>query len=397
MSEFKTIDDLDVAEKRILVRVDLNVPMVNGRVINTTRIDRIVPTLSELSKKGGKVIIISHFGRPEGQVVPGMSLSPVARALSKSCGLHIEFATDTIGNSAKEKINGMKSGEIIMLENLRFDSGEEANDEAFASKLSQFGDAFVSDAFSCSHRAHASTVGLAQLLPSASGRLMQAELESLSNILQNPTLPIAAIVGGAKVSTKMEVLGNLSEKVDLLIIGGGMANTFFLAQGYDVGRSFCERDMVECAYNILVEAKRNGCEVILPIDCVVAKKLEKGAKSQTVGPGLIPYDSMVLDIGNASIANIAAKLKQCKTLVWNGPLGAFEVQPFDRGTNVIADVVVRLTKERKIISVAGGGDTVAALAHASADDSFSYISTAGGAFLDWLEGKKLPGVEVLRK
>lgn len=397
MSEFKTIDDLDVAAKRILLRVDLNVPMQYGEVTDTTRIDRVVPTLIELSKKGAMVIVISHFGRPGGEVVPDMSLSPVARALSQSCGIPIEFATDTIGNSAREKINDLRSGKIIMLENLRFYPEEEANDKAFAAKLSSFGDAYVNDAFSCSHRAHASTEGLAQLLPSAAGRLMQAELNSLSAILENPESPVVAIVGGAKVSTKIEVLGNLSKKVDMLIIGGGMANTFFQARGYAVGKSLCERDMAEHASDVLFDAKKNGCEVILPKDCVVAKDLKEWAEIQNVSLNSIPSDSMVLDIGPASIVDISAKLEKCKTLVWNGPFGAFEFQPFDRGTNAVAKKVASLTKLGKLISIAGGGDTVGALANAGVSDDFSYVSTAGGAFLEWLEGKKLPGIEVLRK
>lgn len=397
MSEFKTIDDLDVAGKRVLVRADLNVPMQNGKVTDTTRIDRAVPTLSELSKKGAKVIVISHFGRPKGQIVPEMSLDPVARALSKSCGLPVAFATDTIGESAKRTIDGLNNGDIVMLENLRFHASEEANDEIFASKLSNLGDAYVSDAFSCSHRAHASIETLAQLLPSAAGRLMQAEVESLSGALENPEPPVAAVVGGAKVSTKMEVLGNLSKKVNVLIIAGGMANTFLFAQGYDVGKSICEKDMTELAHKILADAEESGCEVVLPLDCVVAREFKEGAVSQTVNLDAIPLEAMMLDVGSASIANITAKLENCKTLVWNGPFGAFEIQPFDKGTNAVAAEVARLTRAGKLISVAGGGDTVAALAQAGVSEYFSYISTAGGAFLEWMEGKKLPGVEVLRK
>lgn len=397
MSEFKTIDDLDVAGKRVLVRVDLNVPIQGGKITDTTRIDRAVPTLRELSKKGAKVIVISHFGRPKGQIVPEMSLGPVARALSKSCGLPVAFATDTIGESAKEAIDDLNNGDIVMLENLRFYANEEANDKTFALKLSNLGDAYVSDAFSCSHRAHASIEGLAHLLPSAAGRLMQVEVESLSGALEKPEPPVAAVVGGAKVSTKMEVLGNLSKKVDVLIIAGGMANTFLFAQGYDVGKSLCEKDMAELALKILADAEKSGCEVVLPLDCVVAWEFKKGAVSQTVSPNAIPLNAMMLDVGSASIANITAKLENCKTVVWNGPFGAFEIQPFDKGTNAVAAEVARLTKEGKLISVAGGGDTVAALAQTGVGEDFSYISTAGGAFLDWMEGKKLPGVEVLRK
>ena len=397
MSEFKTIDDLDVAGKRVLVRVDLHVPMQDGKVTDTTRIDRIVPTLNELSNKGAKVIIISHFGRPKGQVVPEMSLAPVAKALSKSCGLPVAFATDTIGESAKETISASSNGDVVMLENLRFHADEEANDKAFAIKLSYLGDAYVSDAFSCSHRAHASTEGLAHLLPSAAGRLMQFEVESLAAALEKPEPPVAAVVGGAKVSTKMEVLGNLSKQVNVLIIGGGMANTFLFAQGHDVGNSLCERDMADLACSILADAEKSGCEIVLPIDCVVARELKEGAPCETVNPDAIPSDAMMLDVGPASIADVTARLEQCKTVVWNGPFGAFEIQPFDKGTNAVANEVARLTKEGKLISVAGGGDTVAALAQAGVSGDFSYISTAGGAFLEWMEGKKLPGVEVLRK
>ena len=397
MSEFKTIDDLDVTGKRVLVRADLNVPMQNGKVTDTTRIDRAVPTLRELSKKGAKVIVISHFGRPKGQIVPEMSLGPVARALSKSCGLPVAFATDTIGESAKRTIDGLNNGDIVMLENLRFHASEEANDKIFALKLSNLGDAYVSDAFSCSHRAHASIEILAQLLPSAAGRLMQVEVETLSGALEKPEPPVAAVVGGAKISTKMEALGNLSKKVNVLIIAGGMANTFLFAQGYDVGKSLCERDMAELAHKILADAEESGCEVVLPLDCVVAREFKEGAVSQTVSLDAIPLEAMMLDVGPASITNITAKLEICKTLVWNGPFGAFEIQPFDKGTNAVAAEVARLTKAGKLISVAGGGDTVAALAQAGVSEDFSYISTAGGAFLEWMEGKKLPGVEVLRK
>jgi len=397
MSEFKTIDDIDVAGKRVLVRADLNVPMQDGKVTDTTRIDRTVPTLKELSSKGTKVIVISHFGRPKGQVVPEMSLDPVAKALSRSCGLPVAFATDTIGESAEQTIAAMNDGDIVMLENLRFHGGEEANDKEFALKLSNLGDAYVSDAFSCSHRAHASTEGLTHLLPSAAGRLMQAEVDSLVGALEKPQPPVAAVVGGAKVSTKMDVLGNLSKKVDVLIIGGGMANTFLFAQGYDVGKSLCEKDMADAARNILADAEKAGCEIILPIDCVVAREFKEGAACEIVGLDGIPSDAMMLDVGPASIADVTARLETCKTVVWNGPFGAFEIQPFDKGTNEVAREAARLTKEGKLVSVAGGGDTVAALAHAGVSDDFSYISTAGGAFLEWMEGKKLPGVEALRK
>ncbi len=397
MSQFKTIDDLDVAGKRVLVRADLNVPMQDGRVTDTTRIDRTVPTLNELSNKGAKVIVISHFGRPKGQAVPEMSLAPVAEALSQSCGSPVAFATDTVGESAKETIAAMNEGDIVMLENLRFHGEEEANEMAFTEKLSNLGDLYVSDAFSCSHRAHASTEGLAHMLPSAAGRLMQVEVESLAGALESPQPPVAAVVGGAKVSTKMEVLGNLSKKVDVLIIGGGMANTFLYANGYDVGNSLCERDMADSARDILKVAEESGCEIVLPVDAVVAREFKEGADFETVPLDGIPSDAMMLDIGPASVADVTAKLEKCKTVVWNGPFGAFEIPPFDAGTNGVAKIAGRLTKEGTLTSVAGGGDTVAALAHAGVSGEFSYISTAGGAFLEWMEGKQLPGVEVLRK
>ena len=397
MSHLKTIDDLDVVGKRVLVRADLNVPMQDGQVTDTTRIDRTAPTLNELSNKGAKVIVISHFGRPKGKVVPEMSLAPVARALSKSCGLPVAFATDTIGESAEKTIAAMKEGDIAMLENLRFHGDEEANDKAFTAKLSELGDVYVSDAFSCSHRAHASTEGLAHLLPSAAGLLMQVEVESLAGALESPEPPVAAVVGGAKVSTKMEVLGNLSKKVDVLIIGGGMANTFLFAQGIDVGNSLCEKDMADAARQILADAKKAGCDIVLPKDAVVAREFKEGAECETVALDAIPSDAMMLDVGPASVADVAARLEKCRTVVWNGPFGAFEIPPFDAGTNAVARETARLTKEGKLISVAGGGDTVAALAHAGVGDDFTYISTAGGAFLEWMEGKELPGVKVLRK
>jgi phosphoglycerate kinase len=397
MQKLKTIDDLKVAGKRVLVRVDLNVPIQNGQVTDTTRIDRIVPTLTELSDKGAKVIVISHFGRPKGQVVSEMSLAPIAKALSISCSQPITFATDSIGKCAQMTIDAMATGDIVMLENLRFHADEEINDKAFAVKLAKLGDVYISDAFSCSHRAHASTEGVAHLLPSAAGRLMQAEVESLSCALDKPHSPVAAVVGGAKVSTKMGVLGNLSKKVDVLIIGGGMANTFLFAKGIDVGSSLCEKDMAEAAREILNNAGKAGCDIVLPTDAVISREFKAGADSHTVALNAIPADAMILDVGPATITNVTAKLKICRTLVWNGPFGAFEIPPFDAGTNAISQAAARMTTAGQIVSVAGGGDTVAALAHAGVSDNFSYISTAGGAFLEWMEGKKLPGLEVLRK
>jgi phosphoglycerate kinase len=326
-----------------------------------------------------------------------MSLAPVAEALSKACGKPVGFATDTVGDSARQLISEMNDGDIVMLENLRFNPGEEANDKDFTAELATLGDAYVSDAFSCSHRAHASTEGLAHLMPAAAGRLMQVEVESLAAALEIPTPPVAAVVGGAKVSTKMEVLGNLASKVDVLIIGGGMANTFLFAQGIDVGNSLCEQDMADQARGILETAEKAGCDVVLPVDGVVAREFKEGAECETVALDAIPSDAMMLDIGPKSIDEVTAKLETCKTVVWNGPFGAFEIPPFDKGTNAAAQAAAKLTKEGKMTSVAGGGDTVAALAHAGVSDDFSYISTAGGAFLEWMEGKQLPGVEVLRK
>ena len=395
MSTFKTIDDLDVAGKRVLVRADLNVPMQDGKPSDTTRIDRSAQTIKDLTAKGAKVIILSHFGRPKGQVVPEMTLKPVADAMSAALGVNVAFATDTIGESAKATIAAMKDGDVAMLENVRFHAEETENDDGFAAQLAELGDLYVNDAFSTAHRAHASTEALARKLPAAAGRLMQAELEALGAALGTPQKPVAAVVGGAKVSTKMEVLGNLSKKVDMIIIGGGMANTFLFAQGHDVGKSLCEKDMADDALKIIADAAANGCEIVLPVDVVVAAEFAAGAANEVVGIDAIPADKMALDIGPATIADVEKRLAGCKTLVWNGPFGAFEIEPFDVGTNSAAQAAARLTREGTLRSVAGGGDTVAALAQAGAADDFSYISTAGGAFLEWIEGKTLPGVAAL--
>ena len=395
MSTFKTIDDMDVSGKKVLVRADLNVPMADGKPSDTTRIDRTVPTIRDLISRGAKVIVISHFGRPKGQVVPEMSLKPVADAMGTALGMDVKFATDTIGDSAKEVTNAMNNGDVAMLENVRFHAEETENDDAFASAMAAIGDVYVNDAFSTAHRAHASTDALARKLPAAAGRLMQAELEALGGALGNPQKPVAAVVGGAKVSTKMEVLGNLSKKVDVIIIGGGMANTFLFANGFDVGASLCEKDMADEARNIVKTAAENGCEIVLPLDVVVAKEFAAGADNKVVGIDEIPSDMMALDIGPATIKDVETRLEGCKTLVWNGPFGAFEIEPFDKGTNAAAQAAARLTKAGTLLSVAGGGDTVAALAHAGAADDFTYISTAGGAFLEWIEGKTLPGVAAL--
>ncbi len=395
MNTFKTIDDMDVSGKKVLVRADLNVPMHDGKPSDTTRIDRTVPTIRDLIAKGAKVIILSHFGRPKGEVVPEMTLKPVAEAMGKTLGVDVKFATDTIGDSAKEITGAMNNGDVAMLENVRFHGEETKNDDAFAAALAGIGDIYVNDAFSTAHRAHASTEALARKLPAAAGRLMQAELEALGGALGNPQKPVAAVVGGAKVSTKMEVLGNLSKKVDMIIIGGGMANTFLFANGHDVGASLCEKDMADEARKIVKTAAANGCEIVLPVDLVVAKEFAAGAESKVVGIDEIPADMMALDIGPATIKDVETRLEGCKTLVWNGPFGAFEIEPFDKGTNGAAQAAARLTKAGSLLSVAGGGDTVAALAHAGAADDFTYISTAGGAFLEWIEGKTLPGVAAL--
>lgn len=397
MADIRTIDDLDVAGKRVLVRVDFNVPMKDGKVTDLTRIDRTVPSLQELAGKGAKVVILSHLGRPKGKKNPEFTQQPVAEALAGALGKPVAFAPDCVGPEAKAVVDALQPGEFAMLENVRFYAEEEKNDAEFAKKLAELGDVLVSDAFSCSHRAHASVEALAKLIPSCAGRLMQAEIEALSAALEAPKRPAAALVGGAKISTKLDVLGNLTEKVDQVIIGGAMANTFLAAQGKDVGKSLCEHEMLDSARAILDKASKNGCEIVLPSDAVVASEFKEGAASSTVGVDAVPSDKMILDVGPESIADLAGRLAGLKTLMWNGPLGAFEVSPFDKGTNAVAQEAAKLTKAGKLMSVAGGGDTVAALAHAGVEEDFSYISTAGGAFLEWLEGKTLPGVAVLRK
>ncbi len=397
MAGFRTIDDLDVAGKRVLVRVDFNVPMKDGKVTDSTRIDRTVPSLKELAGKGAKVIILSHLGRPKGKKNLEFTEKPVAEALSAALGAPVAFAPDCIGPDAKAVVDALKPGEFAMLENVRFYAEEEKNDLEFAKKLAENGDILVSDAFSCSHRAHASVEALAKLIPSAAGRLMQAEVEALSAALEKPAHPAAALVGGAKISTKLDVLGNLTEKVDQIIIGGAMANTFLAAQGKDVGKSLCEHEMLDNARAIMEKAAKAGCEIVLPSDAVVAGEFKAGAPSAAVSVDAVPSDQMILDVGPDSITSLSQRLSGLKTLMWNGPLGAFEVTPFDKGTNAVAQEAAKLTKEGKLLSVAGGGDTVAALAHAGVQDDFSYVSTAGGAFLEWLEGKTLPGVAVLRK
>jgi phosphoglycerate kinase len=397
MRRFLTLNDLAVSGQRVLVRADLNVPMQDGKVSDATRIERLVPTLKELMKAGAKVIVMSHFGRPNGKPVPSMSLRPLAAELSKALAAPVAFAADSVGPEARKVVAGLKNGEVALLENLRFHPEEEANDIGFAKQLAAIGDLYINDAFSTAHRAHASTEAIARLLPNAAGRLMQEELEALGKALDAPQRPLAAIVGGSKISTKLDLIGNLLTKVDLLVIGGGMANTFLYAQGIDIGKSLCEREMADTARRIAEGAAKAGRQIVLPIDVVVAPALTAGSASQTVPIGRVPSDMMVLDIGPQSVTETVKALSACKTLVWNGPLGAFEHSPFDRGTTAVAREAARLTKEGKLLSVAGGGDTVSALAHAGVEKNFSYVSTAGGAFLEWLEGRELPGVAALSR
>ncbi len=396
MAKFKTLDDLDLAGRRVLVRVDFNVPMRDGRVSDATRIERALPTIAELRRRGARVILLSHFGRPQGRAVAEMSLRPVAAAVHEALeGAPVAFAEDCIGTVAEAAAAALAPGGVLLLENLRFHAGEEANDPAFAAALARLGDLYVDDAFSAAHRAHASVEALARLLPAAAGRLMQTELEHLRAALETPKHPVAAVIGGAKVSSKLDLLDNLVRKVDLLIIGGGMANTFLHARGIEVGRSLCERDMAATAQAILETAAETDCEVLLPRDAVVAETQQPGAASRTVSIEQVPANQMILDVGPATVNAIKSCLADCRTLVWNGPLGCFEVPPFDAGTNAVAQAAARLTQDGKLLSVAGGGDTVAALAHAGAIGGFSYVSAAGGAFLEWLEGKTLPGIAAL--
>jgi phosphoglycerate kinase len=392
---FRTLDDADVRNKRVLIRVDLNVPMEDGAVSDDTRLRAAAPTIREVSDKGGKAILLSHFGRPKGRDTK-QSLNQVIAALADTIGKPVSLAPDTIGPDAEKAIAAMKAGDVLVLENTRFHAGEEKNEADFVEALSKLGDLYVNDAFSVSHRAHASTEGVAHKLPSYAGRSLQQELDALTRVLETPERPVAAIVGGAKISTKLELLGNLQSKVQFLVIGGAMANTFLAAQGKKVGKSLAETDMLDTARKILTEAKSKGCEIVLPVDAVVAQKFEANAPSRVVSVDAVGADDMILDIGPQSAERVVSTLSRCKTLVWNGPFGAFEMEPFDLGTIKVAEAAAELTAAGKLVSVAGGGDTVAALNQAGAADRFSYVSTAGGAFLEWLEGKALPGVEVLR-
>lgn len=397
MAGYRTIDDLDVAGRRVLVRVDFNVPSKDGVVTDATRIERALPAIGELSQKGAKVILLSHFGRPGGERVMKDSLGPVAAKLEELLGRKVPFADDCIGDAAATVSGSMKNGDVAMFENTRFHKGEEKNDPVFVKALAANGDLYVNDAFSAAHRAHASTEGLAHLLPAAAGRAMEKELDYLTAALKNPERPLVCVVGGAKVSTKIELLLNLVGKADALIVGGGMANTFLFAQGLPVGKSLCEPDLAATAREIIDQAKTRGCRIVLPVDVVVAKEFKAHAAHEVRAAGAVRADDMILDLGPESVDEIAATIDAAKTLVWNGPLGAFETKPFDTATVEAARYAAKRVKAGKLVAVAGGGDTVAALSAAGVADDFTYVSTAGGAFLEWLEGKDLPGVAALKK
>lgn len=397
LDKLKTTAGLDVAGKRVLVRADLNVPVSEGRVTDVTRLTRLVPGLLDLAQRGAKVIVLSHFGRPKGARVADMSLKPVAEALSGALGRPVIFAEDCTGDVAAKAVAGLANGDILVLENLRFHKGEEKNDPAFAAALAELGDIFVGDAFSSAHRAHASTDAITHLLPSYAGPLLMEEINALRTALEHPRRPTAAVVGGAKVSTKIPVLTNLMAKVDHLIIGGGMANTFLLAQGHAIGKSLAEPDLVDTAREIMNAAAAKGCTIVLPVDGVVAAEFKAGAASRVVDVSAIPADQMVLDVGPKSVGHLSKVIEGCHTLLWNGPLGAFEIAPFGEGTFALARQAAAMTKAGTLVSVAGGGDTVAALNAAGVTEDFTYVSTAGGAFLEWLEGRELPGIAALAR
>ncbi len=392
---WKTLDDLDLAGKVVLTRVDINVPVEEGKVTDATRIERIVPTVKDILKAGGKPVLLAHFDRPKGKVVPEMSLKPLVPMLQEYIGAEVRFAEDCIGGAAKNAVAALAGGDVLLLENTRFHAGEERNDPAFAAALAALGDVYVNDAFSAAHRAHGSTEGIAQLIPAAAGRLMQAELTALEAALGSPERPVVAVVGGAKVSTKLDLLGNLVRKVEFLVIGGGMANTFLAAQGIGVGKSLAEHDLAKTAREILKKADEAGCEILLPADIVVAREFAANADHSVLDVDDCPEDGMILDAGPKTVELVAAIFAKCRTLIWNGPLGAFEIEPFDAATVAAARNAAELTRAGQLTSVAGGGDTVSALNHAGVADDFSYISTAGGAFLEWMEGKTLPGVAAL--
>lgn len=395
MAKFNTIDDMDLQGKVVLTRVDVNVPVENGQVTDATRIEKIVPTVKDIQAKGGIPVLLAHFDRPKGQRVDSMSLKQIVPALEAALGQPVVFADDCIGGPAKRVVAALKPGQVALMENTRFHAGEETNDATFAASLAALGSAYVNDAFSAAHRAHASTEGLARLLNAGAGRLMEAELKALNAALGDPKRPVMAVVGGAKVSTKLELLTNLIDKVDHLVIGGGMANTFLVAQGVEVGKSLAERDMADTARAILEKAGQTGCKIHLPVDIVVAREFKAGASSEVLPVAECPADAMILDAGPSTVAALREAMSACKTLIWNGPLGAFEIEPFDAATNAAANAAAELTRQGTLVSVAGGGDTVAALNKAGAAQDFTFISTAGGAFLEWMEGKVLPGVAAL--
>lgn len=394
--DWKTLDDMDLKDKLVLVRVDINVPVEAGRVTDATRIEKIVPTIRDILKAGGKPILLAHFGRPKGEVVPEMSLRVTLPALEAALGQKVSFAEDCVGLPAKKAVAAMQPGDVLLLENTRFHAGEEKNDPALAAGMAALGNVYVNDAFSAAHRAHASTEAIARLMPACAGRLMEEELKALNAALGAPQHPVVAVVGGAKVSTKLDLLGNLVAKVDHLVIGGGMANTFLVAKGVNVGKSLAEHDMAGTAREILQKAEKAGCRIHLPNDVVVAREFRAGAPSETVAADACPADAMILDAGPKTVAAIGKVFEASRTLIWNGPLGAFEIAPFDAATNAAARKAAELTTDGQLISVAGGGDTVAALNKAGVADDFSFISTAGGAFLEWMEGKVLPGVAALK-
>ena len=397
MADFNTIDDLDLDGKVVLVRVDLNVPVENGQVTDATRIEKIVPTIKDIQAKGGIPVLMAHFDRPKGKRVDSMSLRIVLPALEAALGQPVKFADEAVGGPAKRAVADLKAGDVLLLENTRFYPGEETNDPTFAASLAALGQVYVNDAFSAAHRAHASTEGLARLLPAGAGRLMEAELKALNAALGKPVRPVVAVVGGAKVSTKLDLLSNLIEKVDHLVIGGGMANTFLVAQGIEVGKSLAERDMADTAREIMAKAEKTGCAIHLPVDVVVAREFKAGAAHEVLPDEECPADAMILDAGPQTVDAIRGVFEMCRTLIWNGPLGAFEIPPFDAATNAAAKAAAELTREGRLVSVAGGGDTVAALNKAGVAGDFTFISTAGGAFLEWMEGKTLPGVAALQK
>lgn len=398
LDKLKTIDDADVVGKRVLVRADLNVPMQNGVISDATRIERFLPTVRELTKRGARVVIMTHFGRPGGQVDPSLSLAPVAEKVAELLpDTKVSFAPDCMGEQAETVVAALSNGDVCVLENLRFHKGETDNDPAFVAELVALGDLYVSDAFSTSHRAHASTEGIARHLPAFAGPLMMLEVNALKAALEAPKRPVAAVVGGAKVSTKIQLLTNLVNKVDMVIVGGGMANTFLFAQGVQVGKSLCEPDYIDTVENILGRAAESGCKIVLPTDVVVASEFVEGAANEVVDVNAVPEDKMILDAGPQSVAGLVEKLSGCKTLVWNGPLGAFEISPFGEGTFALARAAAQATIEGQLTTIAGGGDTVAALNAANVTNDFTYVSTAGGAFLEWLEGRALPGVVALTR